>query len=191
MRHNEVVATPSGIPGIRDLAWGCHICQWVVKRDDLARTLAPYFAAGLKNNERCLWVTAAPYDAYDARRDLEKIVAGLEQRIAGNQLRIDNADNLDGVDVFEQWLAEERDALAAGYTGLRIACNTSFVGEDDWQSFIDRENAFNFALSQKPRIVALCSYNVLEVTPKTMLKAVRSHHSTIQQAGPYWKKLKI
>jgi two-component system, sensor histidine kinase PdtaS len=196
-KAEDFSTTPSGIPGLGDLAWGSHICQWVLKRDDLARALAPYFAAGLANNERCIWVTAAPYEADEARRDLEKIVPELDRAIAGEQLRIVDGgagplhrSSLDRLHVFHRWLAEERAALAAGHTGLRVASNTAFVGEDDWPIFFEHEHAFNQAI-EKRRIVALCSYDVLQVAPRTLLKAVRSHQLTIQQDGPDWKILEI
>src|ERR1043166_1237569 len=84
---------PAGIPGMDYVQWGSHICQWYFKRRDLAGTLVAYFEAGLKNNERCIWVTAAPYEAADARHDLEGAVAGLEQMIADKQLSIFDASN--------------------------------------------------------------------------------------------------
>ena len=193
---DDLATTPSGISGMDDLQWGSHICQWYFKRRDLAGTLVPYFEAGLKNNERCIWVTAAPYEAADARYDLEGAVAGLEQMIADKQLSIFDASNwygtsLSGVNLVQQWLVEEREALAAGYKGVRIAANNSFVSEVDWQIFMEYENALNREMLQKHRMVALCSYNVLDVKPKKMLQAVHSHQVTIQQAGPVWKPLEI
>src|ERR1044071_6959658 len=150
---DDLATTPSGIPGMDDLQWGSHICQWYFKRRDLAGTLVPYFEAGLKNNPRSIWATAAPSEAAAARHDLE--------------------------------------AVAAGYKGGLIAANNSFVSEVDWQIFMEYENALNREMLQKHRMVALCSYNVLDVKPKKMLQAVHSHQVTIQQAGPVWKPLEI
>ncbi|HEY1266146.1 MAG TPA: MEDS domain-containing protein [Candidatus Binatia bacterium] len=190
--------TPSGICGIEDLRWGSHICQWYLRREDLAQTLVPYFEAGLKNRERCVWVTAAPYEMADAKRDLEAAVAGLDRMIADKQMRIVdaggwyvNGNSLRGLNVVEHWLAEEREALAAGYSGLRIATNTSFVSEDDWRLFIEYENGFNQEMLQKHRIVALCSYNLLAVTPARMFDAVHSHQVTIHRAGTDWQALEL
>lgn len=50
----------SGIGAIGDLAWGAHVCHLYQTRDDLLDTLVPFFAAGLENNEQCLWVTSDP-----------------------------------------------------------------------------------------------------------------------------------
>lgn len=41
-----------------ELAWGAHFCHLYQTRQDLIDTLVPFFAAGLANNEQCLWITA-------------------------------------------------------------------------------------------------------------------------------------
>jgi hypothetical protein len=53
---------PSGLATLPSLAWGSHLGQLYNSADDLRDTLVPYFRAGLENNERCLWVTDAPFD---------------------------------------------------------------------------------------------------------------------------------
>ncbi|GEM_PF-4359009 len=189
---------PSGISGIEDLRWGSHICHWYLKKEDLAATLVPYFEAGLKNNERCIWVTAAPYEAADAKRDLEAVFPDVGRVIADKRLIMTDAAGwygdgrgLRGVKIIEQWLTAEREALAAGYNGLRIAGNSSFVGEDSWRIFIEYENALNQELLKGHRIIALCSYNLLDVEWTIMFDAVHSHQSTIHRAESGWRALEL
>ena len=66
------VSSPPGVaPGLRDTgievighsAWGTHFCQLYETRQDLIDVLVPCFAAGLKHNEYCMWVTSPPLDA--------------------------------------------------------------------------------------------------------------------------------
>jgi hypothetical protein len=52
--------TRFGLPGIARLAFGMHACHLSSNRDQLVGALVPYFVAGLRGNERCLWVTAPP-----------------------------------------------------------------------------------------------------------------------------------
>ncbi|HEX7158779.1 MAG TPA: MEDS domain-containing protein, partial [Edaphobacter sp.] len=54
--------TRYGVPGIGKVPFGTHVCHFRRVREDLIDTLAPYFAAGLRNNERCVWVTPFPAD---------------------------------------------------------------------------------------------------------------------------------
>jgi hypothetical protein len=47
-----------GLPGIARLRFGMHVCHFYSNRDPLVAALVPYSVAGLRGNERCLWVTA-------------------------------------------------------------------------------------------------------------------------------------
>ena len=47
---------------------------------------------------------------------------------------------LKAADVVQLWHAAEQQALAEGYGGLRITGNTSFVGPDDWDTFLEYEH---------------------------------------------------
>jgi DcmR-like sensory protein len=52
--------TRFGLPGIDRVPFGMHACHFYSNRDQLAAVLVPYSVAGLRRNERCLWVTAPP-----------------------------------------------------------------------------------------------------------------------------------
>ncbi|MHC4720030.1 MAG: MEDS domain-containing protein, partial [Planctomycetota bacterium] len=53
----EEKARKTGIEIVGDVPWGTHFCQFYQTKDDLIDVLVPYFKAGLKNNEFCMWVT--------------------------------------------------------------------------------------------------------------------------------------
>jgi hypothetical protein len=59
--------TDCGLPGIRHIPYGVHMCHFYRGRDELAALLVPYFAAGLRNRERCIRIAAEPLDAAAAR----------------------------------------------------------------------------------------------------------------------------
>src|SRR5688572_10937558 len=61
--HMEHSDRPSGIPSVGDVPWGTHFCQFYKTADDLADTLVPFFEAGLRSNESCLWVTGEKLEA--------------------------------------------------------------------------------------------------------------------------------
>ncbi len=52
--------TTLGIPTLSGVSRGTHLCHFYEKADDLLSLLAPYFEAGLKNNEFCLWIAEKP-----------------------------------------------------------------------------------------------------------------------------------
>src|SRR2546423_10594850 len=85
--------TDCGVPGIKPVVYGSHLCHFYPGRKELIESLVPFFEAGLRNNERCLWVTADPLPAAEAKLELGRVVPDLQERIATGQLRI--ADGLD------------------------------------------------------------------------------------------------
>ena len=50
--------TSCGLPGINSIPYGTHMCHFYEDAENLAGALVPYFAAGLRNNERCIWIAA-------------------------------------------------------------------------------------------------------------------------------------
>src|SRR5436309_2541630 len=80
--------TDCGVPGIKPVLYGSHLCHFYPSRQELVESLVPFFQAGLLNNERCLWVTAEPLPAAEARMELARMAPDLEVRIESGQLRI-------------------------------------------------------------------------------------------------------
>lgn len=185
--------TECGIPLIGRIRWGSHFCHFYQGRDELRESLVPYFEAGLKNHERCLWVTAEPFLAGEARRELEMKVPQLANLIEeGNIIIRDFADwyrsgtNLD--DVAGAWIQQEQDALAQGFAGLRVAGNASFLKRELWTEFSDYEKKVN-RLFEGRRIVALCSYDLRQCQVSDIFHVVRNHRFTIDRRDGVWEVL--
>src|SRR5688500_13868965 len=101
--------TRFGLPGIDRIPFGMHACHFYSHRQELVSALVPYFVAGLRANERCLWVTAPPLPAREAYQALRP--HGVDDAIqAGRLLILDfeqwyaNGTGLKGQDVVELWL---------------------------------------------------------------------------------------
>jgi hypothetical protein len=186
--------TDCGLPGIKAIPYGIHMCHFFRGQDDLAAALVPYFAAGLRSNERCIWITAPPLHAGDAAAALEQ--AGLDALALerkGALLIRDYTDwyakvDSDAADILGRWLHEEERAIADGYSGLRITGNTSFVQSGDWSAFMDYEELLNREQSSR-RIVTLCSYALGQCSAVDVLDVVRRHAGTLDQPDAGWQFL--
>lgn len=197
MRKDKVLAhvTECGVPGIRSIPFGIHMCHFYPNRRGLIDSLVPYFKAGLNNNERCFWITAPPLPASDAKAALGKSVAGLEAMIKERRIRILDAKEwfpstagADGNGIIAFWVREEEQALADGYQGLRIAGNTSFVTPEDWDRFMQYENAVTDVFQER-RIVALCSYGLHQCRATHVLEVVQNHPYTLDRRDVNWEVL--
>ena len=77
---------------IGDISSGSHFCMFYQTRSDLIDILAPYFKAGLENNELCIWVTSRPLETRDAEASLRRVVRDLDHYIRQGQIEILDAD---------------------------------------------------------------------------------------------------
>jgi hypothetical protein len=182
--------TSCGLPGIDHVPFGMHACHFFSNRDQLLAVLVPYVIAGLRGNERCLWVTAPLLPAREAIRALRAAWDGADDAIQTGALRIldfdhpyASASGLKGLEVVELWLEEEKRALAEGYNGLRIAGNTSFLKPGDWSTFLAHEEAVTARFNGR-RIVALCSYARAECNHQQMTEVMHVHHCTFDGPDP-------
>jgi hypothetical protein len=195
MTAHDPTFTDCGLPGIRKVPYGIHMCHFYNGPADLAEALVPYFAAGLRNHERCLWITAQPLDAEAAKQALR--AAGLDADAAireGSLVVRDYSDwyvegaNLKGIDVVNLWLEQERKALADGHAGLRITGNVTFLTPQTWPEFMQYEALLDQAF-QGHRIVTLCSYRLGTCDATEVLDVVRRHNCTLDRPDEGWQIL--
>lgn len=187
--------TDCGLPGIKDIPYGVHMCHFYEGREDLAAALVPYFAAGLRNNERCIWITAEPLLAADARLELGKAGFDVDALTTKGALTIRDysewyaeAESLKGNQVIDLWLAEERRALAEGYSGLRITGNVTFLSSEDWPVFMEYEDLVNQAFHGR-RIVTLCTYQSGGCGASEVFDVVRRHNCALDRPDDGWQIL--
>ena len=186
--------TECGLRGIQEIAYGTHMCHLYRGRDDLAALLVPYFVAGLRAKERCIWVTSAPLHTADASALLA--AAGIDvaaYRKLGALQIVDFSDwylrdgsTLGPEEVCALWIAEEREALAAGFGGLRVTGNVSFLTEESWDAFMDYEDAVDRAFRGR-RIVALCTYPARSCGAAGALDIVRRHSCALDHPDERWQ----
>lgn len=184
----------SGIQAIGHVSWGSHFCHFFREREDLIDTLVPYFAAGLREGDRCVWVTAAPLGVAEARAALLQVVPDLEAREADGQMYMFSHDEWyalhgeRGADaVIDGWLTMEADALQRGMRGLRLTGNTAFLACPlDYRGFADYEARVNQAFASR-RVVALCSYHLEKCEPVALLDVVKNHQFALIRRDDEWE----
>ena len=124
----------SGIDAIGDVPWDTHLCLFYQTGADLLDVLAPYFKAGLKNNEFCLWVTSEPLNKEAAEKALRKSVTNLDKYLENGQIEIIpytewylKGGTLDLQGAASGWTDKLNQALASGYEGMRLTDRKSVV----------------------------------------------------------------
>jgi hypothetical protein len=182
--------TEFGLPDIGVVPHGFHVCHFFRTRQDLVDAAVPFLLAGLKNNERCLWIAAHPL----AIAEIEAEVARnpeLERGVASGELRILDAahwfgETLTSEQLVQHLLDEEERAIAEQRQGLRLSANTMSFAGADWPRLIDYAARLHGLLRDR-RIVACSSYSSETCQPVDMLDVVRCHDAVLERSDQYWQ----
>lgn len=181
--------TEGGIPGIRAIPYGIHLCHFYASRQEVIDILVPYFRFGLRNRERCIWITGAPLAAKEASAELAKHIRDFDKLCDADRLRVVDREEWFGAQRkadaqdFSGWLRVEESALAQGYAGLRIAGHLSCA--DSWTACMGCEAAASAALRGR-RIVALCGFDGARCGPGQVHDVIRCHHETLHRSHGAW-----
>jgi CheY-like chemotaxis protein len=174
------ITSDSGIEAVGQIPFGSHFCQFYRTKQDLIETLVPFFTAGLRNNELCLWITSEPLLAGEARALMHEAMPDFADYEARGQIEIrDFEDWYQGEtrtseEVVQAWIERERQALARGFAGLRLTGNTSWVEKSGWDEFVAYEAAVN-EVFPRLRILALCTYSLERCGGGEVADVCRNH----------------
>ncbi|HYC54173.1 MAG TPA: MEDS domain-containing protein [Candidatus Binatia bacterium] len=187
--------TELGLPGIRQVPYGLHACQLYSDAQQLVAALVPFFSTGLKRNELCLWTVSDRMCAEKAHQALTKEWPDSSREILTGRLRIldyarfDGDAGMNGSEMVQVWLDEERRALLGGYEGLRIAGEVPNLSDGkQWGAFMDYERQVTAAFADR-RIVSLCNYHRPRYSDVHAAEILRAHHCVLRRAEDTWEVL--
>jgi PAS domain S-box-containing protein len=195
MSNKSTQLRASGIQLLGQIPWGTHFCQFYQGQDDLIDVLVPYFEAGLRNNEYCMWVTADPLNMVDARKAMEAAVPDFVKYEQKGQIEILSYDmwyTKDGVfdhqRVLDGWITKLESALQQGYDGLRLTGNTFWLEKSDWNAFTDYEKAINDIISNY-NMIALCTYSLTKCGAIEILDVMSNHQFALIRKAGEWRSI--
>jgi PAS domain S-box-containing protein len=182
----------SGIDVIGGVPWGTHFCQFYHTKQDLIDILVPYFKAGLEDNEFCMWVTSKPLMVAEAEEAMKKAVNYFDEYLHRGQIEIIPYNEwyllggtFDDDRVLNGWVSKLEQALARGYSGLRLTGNTFWLERNHWQAFTEYEAKVNDVIG-KYRMMAVCTYNIDKCDGTAVIDVVRNHQfALIKQEGKW------
>lgn len=183
----------SGIDVIGPVPWGTHFCLFYKTRQDLIDVLAAYFAAGLKNNEYCIWITSEPFDEDDVRAYMSGYMPDFDEYVRRGQIEIIPYDRwylIDGVfdsqRTLNGWVDKLQNALARGFSGLRLSGNTFWLEKTGWKAFLEYDEAISETISRRS-MIALCTYSLDRCNADDILDVVSAHQFALSKRNGKWK----
>ena len=183
-----------GIPSIRDVAWGTHLCLFFQTTEDLVETLTPYFKAGLEGHEYCLWVVSEPLTKERATTALQQAIPHLDRFLTERSLDIVSArewylkgGRLDPRRIIRGWHERLRHATARGYAGIRVSGTAAWLEtKTGWKEFVEYEAALNSAMRNREMIV-LCSDPLASCGAAEVLDVARTHQLALARRNGAWQ----
>jgi PAS domain S-box-containing protein len=189
----EKESRKSGIDIIGDVPWNARLCLFYRNAGELLDILVPYFKAGLRNNEFCLWITSEPIDKEAAARALSKSIFNFEKYLENGQMEIIPYNEwffrngaLDLAGVAGKWSAKLNLATARGFDGLRGTFNTNWLEKKDWHRFIEYERGDNGNAEKK---LTICTYSLDKCGAPEIIDAVSNHQFALINRNGKWDSI--
>jgi len=183
----------TGIDILGDVPWGSHFCLFYETEEDLIDILVPYFKAGLKNNELCVWVTSEPLNEKKAKDALRGAISDFDRYLKTGQIEIiphsqwyleDGKFNLQRV--LKGGINKLNQALKAGFDGIRITGDSAWLEKTDWGNFSDYERQVNIAIS-KYQMITICTYGLDKCSASDIVDVVSSHEAALIRREGKWE----
>jgi len=185
----------TGISIVGDVPWGTHFCYFYETTQDLLDTLVPYFMAGLKNKEYCLWIISNSelLTLEEARDGLGQALPDFERYLAEGSLEIvthdewfQNGRPFDLHRVTSQFKKKVDDAIARGYAGVRLNGSPAWLQKDDRKQFSEFEQQLD-NLFPNQRIIASCTYPLATTSGDEIFDVTRRHQFAIAKRRGQWE----
>lgn len=177
------------------MPWGAHICLFYETPQDLIDTHAGYFAAGLDNNEFCIWALSAPVSRSAAINGLSKRIKGFTKHLAAGRIELVSGydwylkgGEFDSLRVTAGWHAKLADSQAKGSAGMRVSGNAFWFEKNQWQAFREYEEELDSSLAGHKMIV-LCTYSLKASRAVDLLDVARSHNFSLARRNGRWEFL--
>ncbi|HSM92604.1 MAG TPA: MEDS domain-containing protein [Anaeromyxobacteraceae bacterium] len=187
----------SGIGVVGDLPWGSHFCQFYATREDLADIVVPYLRAGLEGGELCVWVTTELTND-EALARLGRGVPRFQEHVAKGQVQVVphtewylRGGRFELKRTIDLWMAKHDEALAKGFTGLRVTGSPSWIdGKEEWDDFAAYEAEINRVI-HGARLLVLCTYSLARCGVAEILDVVRNHEFALARNRGAWQVIRM
>lgn len=184
--------TNTGLPFLKEVAWGMHLCQFYETGQDLLDVQVPFFKAGLDNDELCVWITSGPLGEGEAREAMMKAVPGLDRHLRGRQMEIvpakawyrpDGSFTPQGARMAGSRI---RAVASRRFPGLRVSGDAGLLCRGGWQD-LTRRVAEADGVSGEYRALTICSYPLALGGVWESLDLMASHQLVLIKRRGEWQ----
>lgn len=186
---------PTGIPPVRELPWGAHVCMFYEAPQDLIDALAAYFGAGLEEGEFCVWAVSEPVDRDEAIAGMRAAIPEFDHYLKMGAIELIpgydwylGGDEFDPQRITGGWHEKRRQAEARGYAGMRVSGNAFWMEANLWPTFRRYEEELQKSLAGA-RMLVLCTYSLHAARAVDVLDVARTHDVSVIRRDGRWEAL--
>jgi signal transduction histidine kinase/PAS domain-containing protein len=175
----------TGVELVDEVPWGTSFCQFFQTYQDQIDLLVPYFKAGLKNNESCLWVTSGLAEAKSARQALATACPDFARYLEKGQIDIVPASRwyVRGKSSSTAMVSRLDCAISGGFDGLRLAIS-SFPRNNGKPAAAPELEADDIS---RYNVIALYSYPRDEFDAAGVMEVVKNHRFALVYNTSKWE----
>lgn len=192
---DEPSHVPTGIQLVGDLPWGSHICLFYETPQDLIETHCDYFGAGLARNEFCIWALSDPITPDAAIAGLSECIPSFEEDLRAGRMELVpgyrwylKGHDFDPQRITGGWNARLEEALARGFSGMRVSGNAFWMETNLWKDFREYEAELDHSIDGR-RMIVLCTYPLYASRSVDVLDVARAHQFSIARRRGRWEFL--
>jgi DNA-binding CsgD family transcriptional regulator len=182
----------TGIPLMEEIPWGSRLALFYETERDWLDSCAAYFAAGLQNNEACVWAYGDAFPVESARRALQETIpdfdghyaAGSFELVPGREFYLTNGV-LDVQRLIENRRDRLRRARERGLDGLRIS-GSAWVAASERGQYFEFRRELARAIGDDP-LLTLGAYELGVSRGVDVLDVARFHHLTVARRRGEWQ----
>jgi len=190
----------TGLEAVGEVPWGTHFSIFYETKKDLLEIVVPFFKAGLRANEFCLWIVAnselltineAKAVLYAAVPDFDRllkngnieIVPYYKWFLTGRAVNVRKA-----IARFRQKVSE---AANRGFSGTRLTGSPAWMRNNlRARSFREFEQKFDGQLTRE-QMIAACTFPLRLSGAEDILNVARTHQFAVTVRKGAWKRVEI
>ncbi|HJQ18990.1 MAG TPA: MEDS domain-containing protein [Gemmatimonadaceae bacterium] len=185
----------TGISVLGRVPWSSHFSLFYETPADLLDIIVPFFEAGLRSNELCVWLPAQPELESAVADRLRERLPDFDDRRARGDMQFVGTDEFFRPEgtfsadaVLGRWEEFRERAYKEGFAGLRGAGDQSWVTSHDWREFSYFEDRLSALIATRP-VILLCTYPLATHGAADILDSARAHHFVLAKRAGTWQTL--
>src|ERR1043166_4715400 len=184
----------SGIDILGRMPWSTHVSLFYETRADLLATIVPFFRAGLKAREHCVWLWSDEKKKRAVEAGLRAAVPTFDRHLERNDIEFVDGrpwlrtNHFDSDGLIRKWRELAARARTGNYAGFRGAGDHTWLERHDWRTFSAFEEKLHAFIINRP-IFFICTYPLQSLGASDILDSARTHHLAIARRRGKWDVL--